>query len=503
MSGADWLLVARLLPELLTGLTLLALIGVDRFLVPHWHDDARFELARVFAGGSLLGTGLLSLFSTGLDPRSVFGGAMALDRMAFYAKGVAFILAAGSVMLARKKDAASHPAEFFALCVASALGLSLMASARDLILFFIAVEISGLSLYALAAFPLHKARSTEAALKYFMTGAVASAFALYGLSLLMGHASGTRFADLAAGLFSKPPTLLTFVGIVFSLAGLSFKLSAAPLHLYAPDVYRHAPLPVAAFIASASKVAATMALVRFVGEALSPDVRLTGWTAVQDQWVMTLGVIAAASMVLGNLAAVAQKGFRRLVAYSGVAHAGYIMVGLYAATAQGFAAALFYAGVYACANLGLFVLMARRQDDGIEGDSIAGFAGWSRSAPGQAIALGVFILSLAGLPPMAGFAGKFLLFLAAVRGPLGWSGGLCLVSIALAASCAGFYYYLKILKTAFVAEPADGAQQPTPGVPGEAWVLVAVVVLFGVMPAPVLEPLEAWVAAAFAWLGGV
>ncbi len=495
MNPLDWNTLLRLLPEILAGLTLFSVVGVDRGLISHWGEQARFTVSRLFACGALAACALVSLAEIPFGSSVGLAGAAVFDPLSSFAQAAIFLLASGSLWLTSPEDAGEHPAEFFALGIASALGLSLMASARDLILLFISVELSGLSLYALCAFHKKSAASAEAALKYFTIGAVASAFTLYGFGILMSQAGGTRFDEIAVGLFSHPPTLWTLVGVIFSLGGMAFKITAAPMHMAAPDVYRHAPLPVASMIATASKVGAAMALIRLVGHALSPDVPLGGWHAVQDFWVITAGWLAAVSMVLGNLGALAQQGFRRLIAYSGVAHAGYMLVALFSCTPQGYACLLFYSVIYAAANLGLFALIAGRDES--EGDSLRRWQGLATHSPAAAIALGVFILSLAGLPPTAGFAGKFFLFMSAAGGALGWMQATPLLAVGLLASCIGFYYYLRVLKYAFVHGVEEGEASMTVRVLPLVWISLAVVLVLGVAPNFLLAPMAQWAAGLF------
>ena len=294
-------------------------------------------------------------------------------------------------------------------------------------------------------------RSAEAGLKYFLFGSMASAFTLFGISLVYGMSGTTSLVAIAAKLAAISPLLTA--GIVMTLIGFAFKIAAAPFHLWAPDTYQGAPIPSAAFIASGSKVASFVVLGKIVLIGFGPLQGNAGWHALAAGWAPVLAALAALSILLGNLVALAQSNVRRLLAYSAVAHAGYTLLGLVAGGRAGFSATLFYTTVYAFTLIGAFgvVALVRRETGG---DDFSHFAGLRSRSPWLAGCMAVFILSLAGIPPLAGFFGKFYLFSAALRAG-GNYGLLWLVALALFGSLISFYYYLIVLKAIFVPETSN------------------------------------------------
>ena len=309
-----------------------------------------------------------------------------------------------------------------------------------------------LSLYVLAGFDRTDFRSAEAGLKYFLFGSTASAFTLFGISLVYGMAGTTSLAAIGARLGAVSPLLVA--GIVMTLIGFAFKIAAAPFHLWAPDTYQGAPIPSAAFIASGSKVASFVVLGKIVLVGFGPLRGDAAWHSMVAGWAPLLAVLAALSILIGNLVALAQSNVRRLLAYSAVAHAGYTLLGLVAGGRAGFSATLFYTTVYAFTLVGAFgvVALVRRETGG---DDFSHFAGLRSRSPWLAGCMAIFMLSLAGLPPLAGFFGKFYLFSVAL-GAGGNHGLLWLVALALLGSLISFYYYLMVLKVIFVDEsPRD------------------------------------------------
>jgi NADH-quinone oxidoreductase subunit N len=315
---------------------------------------------------------------------------------------------------------------------------------------FIGLELTGLSLYILTAFDRTDIRSAEAGMKYFLFGSTASAFTLFGLSLVYGMCGSTALTSIMDSLGGQIQPLLA-AGLVMTLIGFGFKIAAAPFHLWAPDVYQASPPSTAALVASASKVASFLVLGKLLLTGFAPIVGSAGWHGFVAGWSPLLAVIAALSILLGNLVALAQVNVRRLLAYSAVAHAGYTLLGIVAATPEGFAATLFYAIVYAITLVGAFAVIGWvRRETG--GDNISNFCALARRYPMVAAYMAVFMLSLAGLPPLGGFFGKFYLFSAALDA--GQNNGLAwLVIIALLGSFISLYYYLTVIKAMFVDEP--------------------------------------------------
>ena len=356
----------------------------------------------------------------------------------------------------------------------------LLIGSEELLVIFIGLELPGLSLYVMAAFDKTDIRSAEAGLKYFLFGSTASAFTLFGISFVYGMTGTTSLAAIAPKLGAMTPLLAA--GLVMTLIGFAFKIAAAPFHLWAADTYQGAPAPSVAFIASASKVASFFVLGKIVLIGFGPAHGSAAWHAMVAGWAPLLAVLAALSILVGNFVALAQSNVRRLLAYSAVAHAGYTLLGLVAGGREGFGATLFYTTIYAFTLVGAFgvVAMVRRETGG---DDFAHFAGLRRRSPWLAGCMAVFMLSLAGIPPLAGFFGKFYLFSAALRAG-GNHGLLWLVALALFGSLVSFYYYLMILKVIFVdSADAEGPVFRTDFFQRASIAFLAAIVLFlGVFP---------------------
>jgi NADH-quinone oxidoreductase subunit N len=323
-----------------------------------------------------------------------------------------------------------------------------MVSANDLMSLYVGLELQSLSLYVIAAFKRDSARATEAGLKYFVLGALSSGMLLYGCSLIYGFAGTTNFTALAR-LFdgaAAAASIGLIIGLVFLAAGLAFKVSAVPFHMWTPDVYEGAPTPVTAFFSVAPKIAA-MAL--FMRTMLGP------FGALSDDWRQIIVFLAIASMVLGAFAAINQTNIKRLMAYSSIGHVGYALIGLAAGTVDGVRGVLIYLAIYLAMNVGTFAaILSMRRGNGFT-EEIGDLAGLARTQPGLALALGVFMFSLAGIPPLAGFFGKFYVFLAAIN-----AGMHGLAVIGVLASVVGAFYYLRIVKLMYFDEPGEPLQQP-------------------------------------------
>src|SRR3954468_19166302 len=394
-------------------------------------------------------------------------------------KIICLALAFFTVILARQLDT-NHRGEYLALLLLATVGLMLLVGSEELLVIFIGLELTGLSLYVMAAFDKTSVQSAEAGLKYFLFGSTASAFTLFGISLIYGMTGTTTLAAIAPRLGTMTPLLAA--GLVMTLIGFAFKIAAAPFHLWAPDPYQGAPPSSAAFIASASKVASFVVLGKIVLIGFGPAQGSAGWHSMVAGWAPFLAVLAALSILIGNLAALAQSNVRRLLAYSAVAHAGYTLLGLIAGGREGFSATLFYTTIYAFTLVGAFAVVAVvRRETG--GDDFTHFVGLRRRSPWLAGCMLIFMLSLAGIPPLAGFFGKFYLFSAALHAG-GQYGLLWLVVLALVGSLISFYYYLIVLKVIFVDNPAttlpalklDLLQR------GAIALLAVIVLFFGLFP---------------------
>ena len=375
-------------------------------------------------------------------PGYAFDGLYRGDNFAAFSKVLIYIAAAVSVVIAPRFFARGGPvrAEYPILILLSSVGMGMMVSAGDLLTLYVGLELQSLAAYVLASFMRRDARSAEAGLKYFVLGALASGILLYGISLLYGFTGTTMFEGIADGIASGLSTGELF-GLVFVLAGLAFKISAVPFHMWTPDVYEGAPTPVTAFFASAPKVAAMALLVRVSVEALGP---------ATDAWRQIIIFSALASTVLGGVAAIGQTNIKRLLAYSSINNVGFALMGLVPGTATGVASVMTYMAVYVAMTLGSFLCVLQMRDaKGEPVETIASLSGLSRTRPALAAALAVFMFSLAGIPPLFGFWPKFLVFDAVVAVGL-WP----LAAVGIATSVIGAFYYLKIVKTMYFDEPA-------------------------------------------------
>lgn len=412
-------------------------------------EGARRWLGWVAAGGC----GTAAVWLLGVAPEgSAVGGMLVSDALTRWVKVAILGLTLGTVLLSGRVGFTPHAGEFLAIVLLGAVGMLLVAGAENVLLMFLALELASLSLYILTAFDKRSAAGAEAALKYFLFGGMAGAFLLFGLSLIYGVTGAIEFRGIGAALARGPGSPLLLVGMVMVLAGLGFKVAAAPFHFWAPDAYQGAPAPAAGFIAAGSKVAAFFVLAKFCVAGLGTGVAGgSGWGGFASGWSPVVATLAVASMVWGNLAALAQRNVRRLLAYSAIAQAGYTLVALAGEGPGGLAAILFYATTYAITALGAFGVVGLVEER-VGGSDFEHFAGLGRRSPGLAISLAVFVLSLAGIPPLAGFFGKFYLFLAALGGDGASLGMLWLVALGAATTCVSFYYYLRLLKVVFIEE---------------------------------------------------
>ena len=362
--------------------------------------------------------------------------------------------------------------EYPVLIVLATLGMLMMVSSNDLIALYIGLETQSLALYVMAAFSRDSARSTEAGLKYFVLGALSSGMLLYGSSLIYGFTGGTSFSLIAAAVSGSGPVPIgVLLGLVFVMAGLAFKVSAVPFHMWTPDVYEGAPTPVTAFFAVAPKIAAMALLVRTMFGAF-PE--------ISDQWQQILVFLSIASMVVGAVFAIVQTNIKRLMAYSSIGHVGYALMGVATGTPDGVKSVLVYLAIYLAMNVGAFALIiAMRRKDGAT-ESIADLAGLSRTRPAMAFALAIFMFSLAGIPPLAGFWGKLYIFMAAVDAKL-----FVPAVLGVLASVVASYYYLRIVKVMYFDEPAEAIDRPAFGVNRMVALVAAfLIAIFSLVPQP-------------------
>jgi len=476
-------------PETVVVITALVVLAVDLLVLRKEPVSLRFGLGATIAS---LGCAAAIVLTLGRPEHvNLSGGMFVMDPLTNLVKAAVLVLTIFTVVISTSGKFTEHVGEYLALILLATVGMMFLVSAEDLLMIFIALELLSLSLYVLTAFNKRNIKSAEAALKYFLFGGMAAAFTLFGLSLLYGMSGSTNLPEIAKGLAGKGLDPLLMVAIVTTVIGFGFKVAAVPFHLWAPDAYEGAPTPSAAFIATGSKVAsffiaAKVMMIGFAGAEGS-----AGWHNFVSGWVPVVAVVAALSMVLGNLTAIAQSSVKRLLAYSAIAHAGYMLIGLLANTTVSQAALLFYVITYALTVLGAFGVVAI-VEEATGSDSIASFAGLSRRAPVLSLCLLVFFLSLAGIPPLAGFIGKFFVFSAVVGAEAKHLGLLWLVILAIAMSAVSFYYYLRVLKAAYVTDGTNGMDAiKVPVATLIALVVLALlVVLLGCAPSLLLNGLQ-------------
>jgi NADH-quinone oxidoreductase subunit N len=420
---------------------------------------------------------IVALGAVGGHRHLAFGGMFVLDRFAVFTKimillGAIFTAGMSIDYLSREKIGRF---EYPVLVLFATLGMLMMVSANDFLSLYMGLELQSLSLYVLAAYHRDNARATEAGLKYFVLGALASGMLLYGVSLVYGFAGTTAFGPLAH-LFAAPGSaghIGVVVGLVFIVAGLAFKLAAVPFHMWTPDVYEGAPTPVTAFFAAAPKIAAMALFIRVLEGPFG---------LLFPEWQQVVIALSVASMVVGSFAAIAQTNIKRLMAYSSIGHVGFAMVGLAAGGAVGVQAVLVYLAIYLLMIVGTFAVILSMRRKGCMVDGIGDLAGLSKTSPSLAFVMAVLMFSMAGIPPMAGFWGKFYVFMAAVRNGL-WP----LAVVGVLASVVAAFYYLRIIKIMYFDEPAEGLDRPL----GRPVTLVMVVATLGVLlltfiPGPLL-----------------
>jgi NADH-quinone oxidoreductase subunit N len=446
----------QLMPEAVLVVAALALLGVSVAVEARsgWPASAKLTISMASAGIVLA---MIALFR---GPMQAGSGTplVAVDGLAQIFKGVVLCLGLLAVLLPPAKGEIANHGEFHALMLFALTGLLLATGTNHLLFLFVALELASLSLYLLAGFP-RTARASEASLKYFLFGGVSAAFLLFGLSLLYGFSQSAMLSVIAAKVAAEPGSVLAIAGLLMVLVGLGFKMAAAPFHYWAPDVYQGAPATSVALVSAASKVVGMVVLVRILQMGFHAAGGSAAWGQMTSGWSVWLAVLAAVSMIFGNVLALAQTSVRRLLAYSAVANTGYLLVGLSANGTSAAGAALFYVVVYGLATLGaLAVTAAVERDRGA--DTAEAFGGLVHRSPFLAVCLLVFFTSLAGIPPLAGFFGKFALFATAMdqtatggKPGLGW-----LVGLAAIMSAISLYYYLSILKQAFV-RPGSGHEE--------------------------------------------
>ncbi|MBP0493147.1 NADH-quinone oxidoreductase subunit NuoN [Roseomonas indoligenes] len=464
------------LPEILlavSGLVLL-LAGV----IPK--RDTTFPITMGTLGALLVAAVLVMATPDG----QAFGNQFVSDSFSRFAKVLILLGAASGLMLALDWNVRQGIArfEFPILVLFSTIGMLVMVSASDLITLYLGLELLSLSLYVIAAFDRDNARSAEAGLKYFVLGALASGLYLYGASLTYGFSGSTNFAAVASAVSTTEGISLgLIVGVTFVIAALAFKISAVPFHMWTPDVYEGAPTPVTAFFASAPKVAAVSLLVRVLADPFAD---------LAEQWQGVIWLASLGSMLLGSFAAIRQQNIKRLMAYSSIGHIGYALMGLAVATDVGLRGVMLYMAIYLVMNAGVFAVLVSMRRQGKSLERVEDLAGLGRTDPGMAAAMTVFMFSMAGIPPLAGFFSKLYVFLAAVQ-----EGFWVLATVGVLTSVVGAYYYLRIIKVMYFDNPAGALDQR----PAAVSMVLAGAGLFNVLfflfPAPIVAAAAAAVAA--------
>ncbi len=474
-------LLSLTLPEITVAVAGFLLLTLDLTALRRAAVQVRFGVGALIACAGCLGAILLLRGAPlGALPDSMF----VATPLTHVVQIALLALAMLTVLFSTSSRITSHVGEYLALILFATVAMMFLVATQNLLLIFVALEFLSLSLYVLTGFDKQSRQSAEAALKYFLFGGMSAGFLLFGMSLLYGLSGSIELPRIAAAFSGPALDPLLLIAIVMVAIGFGFKVAAAPFHLWAPDAYQGAPTVSAGFIASSSKVASFFIFAQVV------TVGLTSATGAGQEsapaWVAVLAIIAAVSMVLGNLAAIAQTSVRRLLAYSAIGHAGYMLLGLVAHTPRGLSALLFYVITYALAALGAFGVLGALEAEGM--DSLSDLAGLCRRAPGLSLCLLIFLLSLAGIPPLAGFFGKFYIFASALDAEP-HLGLLWLVLLAVAMSAVSLYYYLRVLKQVYVADGPADAPAIRVGLVTRVtlWVVAGLVVLLGCAPGLLLR----------------
>jgi NADH-quinone oxidoreductase subunit N len=466
--------LAPVLPELVLVCSAMALLLIGVF-----RGEGGTRLVSWLAVLVLVVTLALGI-RAGLVRQVSFYGMFITDPFAAFMKALVLLGSAVTIVMGLRffEERKIARFEFPVLVLLASTGMMIMVSANDLITLYLGLELQSLALYVVASFDRDSRRSSEAGLKYFVLGALASGMLLYGASLVYGFSGTTNFAGLATALSGGHAPAGMLIGLIFVVVGLAFKVSAVPFHMWLPDVYEGAPTPVTAFLALAPKVAAVALFVRFLIEPFGP---------VLAEWRQIIVFLSICSMVLGSVAAIAQSNIKRLMAYSSIGHIGYALIGLAAGTEDGVRGVLVYMAIYLFMNAGTFAVILCMKQQGRMVEGINDLAGLSRSSPGLALALAIFMFAMAGIPPTAGFFSKLYIFLAAIDAHLT---GLAIIGVL--ASVVGAFYYLRIVKVMYFDEPQGAAfDRVAPELKGVLVVTAIVVLFFIVFPDPLVGGAQA------------
>jgi NADH-quinone oxidoreductase subunit N len=462
-----------ILPEVILTVGAILLMMVAAFL------GRRGAAVTSWAAVALLIAATIALIGAPSQAGAIFGGLMAADPFGAFGKALIFPAAAVAIIAALgwfERDT-EHSPEYPVLILLSSVGMAVMVSATNMITLYIGLELLSLSSYVLASYRRSDERSAEAGLKYFVLGALASGILLYGISLLYGFTGTMNFNGIAAAFNRGAPSLGLLLGLVFLLAGIAFKASVVPFHMWTPDVYEGAPTPVTAFFASAPKVAAILLATRVCLDALGP---------ATDAWRQIMIFAALASIFLGGIAAYGQTNIKRLLAYSSINNVGFALIGLAAAGIGGASSVLFYMAVYVVMTLGVFLCVLRMRDqEGRPVETMESLSGLSQTRPRLAAAIAIFMFSLAGLPPFFGFWPKLMVFNAAV------DAGLLYFAVAgVIGTVIGAYYYLKVVKIMYFDAPAEPYAKSR--APVEGTLILASILVVSPLGYLLIGPLTDW-----------
>ncbi len=426
-----------------------------------------------FIALALLATAFVAVFMLPSERVETMGGSFVVDGFAKFMKGLTLLASAGGVILSMDymRREGIYRFEYPILIVLSTLGMMMVISANDLIALYLGLELLSLSSYVIAAFDRDNVRSTEAGLKYFVLGSLSSGMLLYGASLVYGFTGNVSFPAIA-GILQGQVGVGAIVGVVFVAAGIAFKISAVPFHMWTPDVYEGSPTPVTAFFAAAPKMA---------GMAMASRVFMDAFPNIVGQWQQIIVFISIASMALGSFAAIGQRNFKRLMAYSSIGNVGYALIGLATGTVEGVQGVIVYMAIYLAMTLGTFAVILGLRRGKAMYENVEDLSGLARTHPVLAFCLAMMMFSLAGIPPLAGFFAKFAVFNAAINANL-----VALAIIGVVTSVVGAYYYLRIVKVMYFDEPGAAYDTMPVGVKFVLALSSIFVVLFGIVPAPLV-----------------
>ena len=471
----SWFQLVAIAPEIVLTIGACALFLFDLVIPKHEKDKLGYFAIGILAV-AFYGSWKLAAVET-----EIFSGMFTLDPYATYFKMLVYLAGALTILLSMTylEIEKIHLGEYYGFILLATAGMMVMVSAGDLIMIYLGLELLSISLYIMAGFKRHESRSVEASAKFLILGSFSSAILLYGISILYGIAGTTNLkglgAHFAAGAVDNPGLLLS---MSFLVVGFGFKVAAVPFHMWTPDVYEGSPTPVTAFMSVAPKAASFAVFLRVFAEALG---------GVKAHWQPILITVAVATMILGNVVAIVQTNIKRMLAYSSIAHAGYALIGIIVGGGLGTMSLMLYLMIYALMNLGAFGVVIILRKGGMRGEDIADFTGLAKKNPVAAVIMLIFMFSLAGLPPTAGFVAKFYLFMGAVEAGMVW---LAVVGVLLSAVSA--YYYLRVVMVMYMREPVRDFDLATSPAASLALIVTTLAVLFiGLYPAPLIDATKA------------